>query len=261
MVSYSFDLATFEYFLLILVRITAFVVVAPFFGMSSTPGRVRIGFSAFIAILLYQVVLPKDELIYSGVFSYSILVIKEAIVGLLIGFGANICNTIIQSAGKFIDMAIGLSMATEFDPTTRTEVSVVSSLYNYCILLLMVITNMHYYIFRALVDSYSVIPVGHTFFQWDHLLNSMVQFMTDTFVISFRIYLPVFAVITILNCILGIMAKVAPQMNMFSVGMQIKLLVGLMVMFVTVFLMPDIANYIFKEMKAMLILIVGGMQT
>ena len=83
--------------------------------------------------------------------------------------------------------------------------------------------------------------------------------MGDMFIIGFRIFLPFFACIMILNCILGIMAKVAPQMNMFSVGMQLKLLVGFAVMFFTVFLLPGVANFIYKEIKTMVVMIIEGL--
>ena len=63
----------------------------------------------------------------------------------------------------------------------------------------------------------------------------------------------------ILNCVLGIMAKVAPQMNMFSVGMQLKLLVGFAVLFLTIFLVPTVANFIFNEIKTMVVLIIEGL--
>lgn len=92
MVDYSFSLLTFEYFLLILVRISCFVFIAPFFGMSGTPGRMKIGLSFFVTLILYQIV-PKEELAYAGivrVFHYSSL--KKELQGLLIGFAANICN-------------------------------------------------------------------------------------------------------------------------------------------------------------------------
>lgn len=261
MVHYSFDISSLEYFLLILVRITAFVVVAPFFGISLAPGRVKVGFSAIVSILLYQIITPKNPLLYSGVFSFAFLIIKETLVGLLIGFAGYICNTIILSAGKMIDMNIGLSMASEYDPMTQSESSVVSSMYNYFIMLLLIVSNMHLYILRAFVDSYKLFPVGEVQFDLNHLLSGMIKFMTDTFVIAFRIFLPVFAVTMIANVILGILAKVAPQLNMFSVGMQIKLFVGLVVMFITIFLLPDIANFIFKEMKTMISYFYGGLFT
>ena len=80
MVNYSFSLLTFEYFLLVLVRITSFVFSAPFFSMSNTPGRVKIGFSVFVSILLIGV-LPESTIEYGGVIEYATIVVKEGITG------------------------------------------------------------------------------------------------------------------------------------------------------------------------------------
>ena len=80
----------------------------------------------------------------------------------------------------------------------------------------------------------------------------MVKFMADFFGIAFRIVLPVFGCIMIMNCVLGVMAKVAPQMNMFSVGVQIKILVGFGIIFLTTFLLPEATDFILREMKTML---------
>lgn len=259
MINYEFSLYTFEYFLMILVRVATFVYVAPFFGMNNTPNRVKIGFSSFVALILYQTILPKEVLEYSGVIEFAIIVLKEGITGLLIGFAANICNSIIVFAGKVIDMEIGLAMANIYDPTTKSQSGLTGTLYNYFIMMLLIVTDMHHYILRALIDTYQLIPVNGTVFDWDHLLGSMTMFMSDMMVIGFRIVLPVFACSMILNCILGIMAKVAPQMNMFAVGMQLKILLGFAVMFVTIVLLPSISNFIFTEMKRMIVSVVEGM--
>ena len=77
--------------------------------------------------------------------------------------------------------------------------------------------------------------------------------------IAFRIILPIFAVMMILNCILGIMAKVAPQMNMFAIGMQMKILIGFLIMFLTIRLLPSISNFVFKEMKKLIVSFIEGM--
>lgn len=90
-------------------------------------------------------------------------------------------------------------------------------------------------------------------------MGSMLMYMTDMMVIGFRIALPIFACSMILSCILGIMAKVAPQMNMFAVGMQIKVLLGLGIMFLTVVLIPNISGFIFTEMKRMIVSMIEGM--
>lgn len=259
MINYTFSLDTFEYFLMILVRVATFVYIAPFFGMTNTPNRVKIGFSAFVAIILFQVLQPKEALEYSGVIEFAIIVLKEGITGLLIGFAANICNSIIVFSGKVIDMEIGLAMANIYDPTTRTQSGLTGTMYNYFIMMLLIVTDMHHYILRALIDTYQIIPINGAVFDWQHLLGSMTMFITDLMVIGFRIVLPVFACSMILSCILGIMAKVAPQMNMFAVGMQIKVLLGLGIMFLTIVLLPSISNFIFTEMKRMIVSVIEGM--
>lgn len=258
MVTYTFSLTDFESWLLILVRISCFVSIAPFFGTQNVPGRVKIGFSAFVAILIYGVV-DKTAITYTGMFGYAVIVLKEGITGLLIGFAANICNSIILFAGNIIDMDIGLSMAMQFDPMTNSQVTITGNLYQYFILLLLIVTDMHHVILRALIDSYEVIPVNGQIFDWGSLMSSMAGYMVDLFVIAFRIVLPIFACIMILNCILGIMAKVAPQMNMFAVGMQMKILVGFSVLLLTVSLLPGIADFIFTEMRRMMVSMIEGM--
>ncbi|MDE7063484.1 MAG: flagellar biosynthetic protein FliR [Lachnospiraceae bacterium] len=258
MVNYSFSLISFEYFLLILVRVASFVSVAPFFSTPNTPGRVKVGFSLFTSILLLAV-LPVPERAYTGVIGYAIIIVQEGITGLLIGFGANICNSIVLLAGNIIDLNIGLSMATEFDPITRTQAPIAGTLYNYLVLLLLMSSGMERYLLRAVADSFELIPVNGQVFHWDSLLVGMLEYMANAMILGFRIALPVFAVIMILNCLLGIMAKVAPQMNMFAVGIQMKLLVGLAVIFLTFRLLPYVADFIMTEMRSMVVSMVEGL--
>ena len=90
-------------------------------------------------------------------------------------------------------------------------------------------------------------------------MAAMIGFMSDYIIIGFRICLPIFAVMIILNSVLGILAKVSPQLNMFAVGMQIKVLLGLGIMFLTVVLIPNISGFIFTEMKRMIVSMIEGM--
>ncbi len=258
MVNFAFSLNNFEYFLLILVRIVSFVFVAPFFGDSAVPRRVKVGLSLFVAIFMYNIV-NKPDLEYTSAVGYSVIVVREVMTGLLIGFAAYICNSIILFAGNIIDMDMGFSMAMEFNPSLNTQSTITGNFYYYLVMLILVASDMHSFILRAVCDSFTVVPIGKAVFDWDHLLLSITKYMGDMFVIGFRIFLPFFACIMILNCVLGIMAKVAPQMNMFSVGMQLKLLVGFAVLFLTIFLVPTVANFIFNEIKTMVVLIIEGL--
>lgn len=251
MLSYTFSLITFEYFLLVFVRIATFMFVAPFFGMQGVPVMVKSGFSAVVAIMVVSVMNPS-EVVYSGVIGFGVLVVKEAITGLIIGFMAYVCNTIVIFAGNIIDMDIGFSMASEFDTSMNTQMTVTGQMYYYFMMLMLLVSDMHQYILKAVLDSFTLIPLGGATFEWDSLLSTFTKYMTDSFIIAFRIILPVFAVMLVTNCVLGIMAKVAPQMNMFSVGMQIKILLGLAAIFLVIFLFPEIVNMISNEMRIMI---------
>lgn len=258
MIDFTFSLDNFEYLLLILVRISSFVFVAPIVGHPAVPNRTKIGLSFFVSILIYNVV-PHPELDYVSVVGYAVCVLQEGITGLIIGFAANICNSIILFAGNIIDMDMGLSMATQFNPDMNTEATISGDFYYYIVMILLILSDMHTYVLRAACDSFYVIPIGGAVFEWDNLVTTMVKYLTDLCIIGFRIFLPVFACMMILNCILGVMAKVAPQMNMFAVGIQLKVLVGMGVIFLTIFMIPDIANFIFREIKTMVGMVIESM--
>lgn len=260
MIDYSISIYDLEYFLLIFTRVSCFVFIAPFFSMNNTPVRVRIGISFFTALLLYETLSPADIVVYETVMGYAVIVMKEAITGFLIGFGANICTSIVNFAGSVVDMETGLSMATLMDPATRENTSITGVFYQYVVMLLLIVTGMYRYLLGALADSFILIPVNGAVFRSDVLLDAMVKFLGDYITIGFRICLPVFCVILLLNAILGVLAKVSPQMNMFAIGIQLKIMVGLAVLFFTASMLPDAANFIFLEMKKMIVSFVGGMR-
>ena len=252
MIDLSFSMNDLEYFLLILVRVSCFIFISPFFSMRNTPARVRVALSVFVALLLYQVVTPAEAVLYETEMEYAILVIKEAIAGLLIGFGANICMSILNFAGSVADMETGLSMAQLMDPNSAEQTSLTGVFYQYAFTMMLIASGMYRYLLGALADTFILIPVGGIVFHREAMLETIVKFLSDYIIIGFRIVLPIFCVILLLNAILGVLAKVSPQMNMFAVGIQLKILVGMSVLLVTVQMMPGAADFIFREMKTVI---------
>ena len=233
-----------ESFLLILVRLSAFIFTAPIFSNSQIPRKVKACFSVFISMIIYNTVAVELPA-YSDVISFAI---QEAIVGLILGFIISACMYIVNYAGRLIDMEMGLSMANMMDPSTRIQASITGAFYTQMVLLLLLITNMHYYILRAIVDSFKHVPLGGVVFHAG-LYEIMQSFLVDFFVIGFRIVLPVFAAMLIVNVVLGVLARIAPQMNMFVVGMQLKIFVGLVILYIIVSTLPMVSDFIAVEMK------------
>lgn len=259
MISYTFSYADLEYFLLIFVRITSFIYIAPFFSMSNTPRNIRIAFSFFLTILMYNL-LPRTAVLYDTLIGYTIIVMKEAVTGFLIGFGANLCTMVVAFAGQIADMEMGLSMATLFDPSTRQNTTITGVYYNYMMLLLLFFTGLHEYLIRALAETFTLIPVNGAVISGDELVQALIEFMSNYIIIGFRICLPIFAVMLILNAVLGILAKVSPQLNMFAVGIQMKVLVGLGILFVTTAMLPQAAGFIYDQMRHMVVTFVESMR-
>ena len=259
MIDYSFSYEDLEFFLLIFIRITCFIVTAPFFSIQHIPRRVKAGWSFFLAFIIYQTMEMHVVPQYNTVYGYAALALKEAMAGLMIGFGANICNSVINLAGRLADMEIGISMVSLLDPTTREQSGFTGVLYQYSIMLIMMVTNLHHYFIRALVETFNLIPIGMAKFDSDKIMTAIMQYLDDYVMIAFRICLPVVATIMLTNAVLGILVKSAPQINMFSVGIQIKLFIGLATLMITIGVLPSASDFIFDEMKVMMTAMVRSM--
>lgn len=246
----SFSVEQLEYFLLIMMRILAFVYTAPFFSQSGVPQRVKAGLSFFVSVIVFTS-LPYNQPVYSGVIGYGILIIQELLVGIVMGFMANICTMILAFAGQLIDQEIGFSMVQEMNPTAGFETTITGQLLTAAVMLVLCVSNLYLYILSAIIDSFKLVQAGNVSVN-PLMYKSMVKFMTDYFLIAFRIVLPVFVCILITNVILAILAKVAPQMNMFVVGMQLKVLIGIGVLVIISTLIPSITDFIYGEMKTMM---------
>ena len=251
MIDFSFPASELEYFLLVLTRISLFVYIAPFFSINSVPNRVKIAFSVFLSFLIYNITFPHEVPEYETLLQYSIIVLREATTGILLGFGASVSTSVVNFAGRIVDMEIGMSMASVMDPTTRENTTITGVLYQYGFMLILVCTGFYRYLISALAESYTLIPVGMAAFDLDAINTTLLRFMSEYMLLGFRIALPVVATIMMLNAVLAILAKVAPQMNMFAVGMQLKVMTGFIILFLTIGMMPTISDMILNLIKSM----------
>jgi len=242
----NFTIEYLEFAVLVFVRVASIVSVTPFFGNNSVPVRVKAAISLFLSIIIMNTTdyINAD---YTGLLGYSSLIMKEAITGLVIGIGSGFCLYILNYSGHFIDMELGLSMAMEFDPSSNIQSTITANFLSHIFMLMFLVSDMHYFIIDALVQSYKLIPIGGAKIEAD-LLKVITTYVSDYFVIAIRVALPIFTCIFIINVILGVLAKVAPQMNMFVIGIQLKLFVGLFVLFMVMGMMPGVVDFIFQEM-------------
>ena len=245
----SFTIESFEFFLLIFVRMSGFIFAAPLYSLSNIPKRVQIGLCAFISIVIYGST-GDYHIAYNGVIGYAGLIIVELVLGLSMGYFASICMYILNFAGQIIDMEMGFSMVNVMNPTANMTTTVTGNLYTYFVILVLLASDLHRYILKAMIDAFSYIPVGGAVFRIG-IFNVMLTFIKDYFIIGFRIVLPIFAATLVVNVVLGVLAKVAPQMNMFVIGMQLKVFIGLILLACAAKYIPVVANLLYDEMRMM----------
>lgn len=252
MIEQSFSIYHLEYFLAILVRIMGAMAFAPIFGNLTVTRRVRLWISIAIAFVMFTTN-PYEPLNYTSFLEYTILLLKELVVGVSLGFVANITLTIINMAGQFIDREMGFSMVSNFDQTFNTNTTITAEFYSMLVMIIMLVSNMHYYILSALSDSFVLIPIGNVKIDSGTIYDTMIQYMMSYFVIALRISLPILIAIMLLNVVLGVLAKTAPQMSMFVIGIQLKIFTGFGILIVTIPFLRNITGYVYEQMQKIVI--------
>lgn len=248
--SNTFTVEYFETFLFVLARISGFIFTAPVFNQRNVPVKVKAIFSIVVSYIAFTA-MKYDAPTYVGTIGMAAVVLTEVIAGMILGFVANICVMILAFAGQIADMEIGFAMAQSMNNVNNINTTVTGNYYTYVIMLVMLVSDMHLYIIKAIVDSFEVIKLGEVKIAVD-IYVVILKFLVEYFIIAFRIILPVFAAMLLTNGVLAILAKAAPQMNMFVVGLQLKVVIGLAVLVVTASIIGNVAEFIFDEMKLMM---------
>lgn len=250
-------LSGFDAFLLVLVRMTGLFVVAPIFGRRNLPAYVKIGFSFFMALILVNTMTLQAPAYGENILTYALLIMKEFIVGLTIGFIASLVFNAIYIAGEVIDMQIGFGVVNVIDPMSNIQVPITANLYFIISMLVLLALNGHHMLIKALYDSFNTVPLGTAVF--DASLSDLIMgVFGNIFFIGFKIAAPVVAAILITDVALGTISRMVPQLNVFVIGMPLKILVGLVVMLITIPMFIFVLDTIFKLMNTSVLEYIKG---
>jgi flagellar biosynthetic protein FliR len=230
------------------VRCTGLFVVAPIFGRRNIPAYFKIGFSFFIALIIINTLPNVNYLIeIDTVFGFVALVFKEFVVGIIIGYVGYIIFASIYIAGQLVDMQIGFGVINVLDPITNAQVPVTSNFYYTVTMLIFLMSNGHHLVIRALYQSYTLVPLGQATFNAT-LMNNGLRVFGDIFIIALKISAPIIAAIFIADIALGIISKTVPQLNIFIVGMPLKIAMGLIILAITVPSFSIMVDFLIKGM-------------
>lgn len=228
----EFDFTAYAAFLLVLCRLTAFMVVAPFFSFRQAPVLVKIGLGLLLAYLIFPFVSFETLEVTRGTaagFLYLLLVIKETLVGLALGFVASLIFQAVVTAGQLMDLESGFAFANLLDPQTGTETTLLGEYLNVLALLLFLELNGHHQLLQALLQSFALIPLGTAAFT-EPLVASVVRIFGGVFALAFRIAAPLIIVLLVSDVTLALLARTVPQLNVFILGFPLKAGLGILVL-------------------------------
>ena len=225
-------------FIFVLARISFILAFSVFWGDKRILKSIKVGFIVLVSML----VTPTLELNLPSELStaeFSSILILECFIGFSIGYVSNLIVNILQMAGSLIDVQGGFSMAQVFDPTTQSQVTLVSQFLMLVGMLFFILNDFHVEFLEIIIDSFTFIPIGSTL-----EVSSIISLVIKGIGIAVCIALPVIGVIFVIDIILGISAKTMPQLNLFSVGYIVKIFVTLILMYVYILVINKFVIYI-----------------
>lgn len=244
-------------FVLVLVRMSSLFVVTPVFGRKEMPGYMKIGLAFFCSFILVPL-LGDVNIEYNSILSYAVFAAKEFLVGIILGYVSFLVFSALYVAGQIIDMQIGFGMVNVLDPTMNTQVPLTGNFIYILTTMLFLMIDGHHVLLSALYKSYSLLPIGSFGFS-EVMVDNMISIFIETFVIGLKISMPVIAAVLLSEVALGILAKTVPQMNVFVVGMPLKIGVGLAAMLFAMPVFIRILDVVFDRMYGFIYLIIRSM--
>ncbi|MEG0687137.1 MAG: flagellar biosynthetic protein FliR [Hungatella sp.] len=213
-------------FSLITMRVSGFILLNPIFGRKTIPTMVKAGFIMVLSVSMLTYTQGQGITVeIAGPLAYGILLLKEFLMGFVLGYVVSLFFYVAAYAGGIIDFNIGMSMASVYDPQNNTTMPLTGTIMNAMIMLLFFAVDGHLALFKILAESEQVIPYGQVM-----ITNQAMQAVLDIFqectLLAVKLSFPIVALELLVEIGVGVLMKVIPQINVFVVNIQIKVLVG-----------------------------------
>lgn len=235
-------------FLLILLRSSIFVSFMPLFSNESFPRTFKIGFAVALAIILTPMVNIDIKNI-----PITFLVMREVILGIVMGSAVRMLFMAIEMAGQFMSNSLGLSIATVFNPEFG-QTTEIARFYTLMATMILFSTDAHHDLIYIFVKSYELIPVGNV--DVKNLMSLILTQGAKFIVLAIKMAAPIMAGMLIASLLLGFIYKAAPQLNIFFISFPIYLFLGFLIMLISLPAFINIFNNGFNDVKDNLLRII-----
>lgn len=243
------DWAELTLFMYIIARMSGFVLFNPIFGRSGIPASFRTGMTLALSVFVMATITePIEVAVPVTVVEMAIRLVLELAIGYLLGLVMNFFFFIPQMAGEVIDTQMGMSMAQTYDPGSQANLSTTGRLLNVLMTLLFFAANGHHTLMRILVTSGQVIPFGGAALT-NEAANAAIQVFLECTVLAVKLSMPILAAELIGQMGMGILMKVIPQINVFAINIELKVIIGMVLLLL---LMAPFGEFLLQAESRML---------
>lgn len=239
-------------FLYIVMRMSGFVLFNPLFGRKEIPAIFRTGLILVLSVAVNSFTTQRVET-PTNLVVFILRLLLELALGYLLGLIVAFFFSIPALAGEVIDTQMGMTMAKTYDAGSQASMSVSSTLLNILMVLLFFAANGHYTLLRILLTSGDIVPYGEVMLT-SSIASAVAELFIESVLLSVKLCLPVLAAELMGQVGMGILMKAIPQINVFAINIELKVLVGLVMMF---FLISPFSTFLLDAEKMML----GKLQT
>jgi flagellar biosynthesis protein FliR len=224
---------------LMMVRISALMLSTPILGSRTVPAVNKIGLSIILALVMLPLVAPEATV--PPTFGYLLLAIgKEVLVGLLGGFAITLIYAALQIVASAAGIQIGFGFSSTVDVNFSGQTPVLDQLFTGMATLIFLSGNFHHQFFLAMQRLFDILPPnGFSFFRFS--ADGLVSLSSNMFLVALRIALPLIGALLLTDVALAVISRTAPQMNIFFVGIPVKMAIG---MFAIIVMLPFVVNQI-----------------
>ncbi len=230
---YSLEIDQIFPYFFVFVRLGAMLMLMPGFGEIYVPPRTRLLFGFVLTLVITPIVaieIPDGELLSAETL---LVLLKETFIGLFIGTIARIFLNALQTTATIMGLHTSLSSAVMFNPSMGTQDSIISSFLIMGATAMIFVTNTHYIILHALVNSYEVFPILGEL-PYEEMTHHVVGTVAKSFALGVQLSFPVMIVATVLNVASGLLNRLMPQMQVYFMVMPLQILAGFMLIAFTV---------------------------
>ncbi|MFP4013677.1 MAG: flagellar biosynthetic protein FliR [Chitinispirillaceae bacterium] len=240
-----------QYFLLMFVRVVTMVSLLPIFGASNIPVQIKVALSVLLTAALFSTQLASGFPQLPASFSagmFILLVAKEVMVGLAVGFAASFLFAAVQFAGRLIDTEMGFGFVELADPITNQSTTVLGQFQVVLFTILFLLFNGHYFMLISIQKSFELIPLMGASFPGGEMTVHITAMVADIFIIALKLAAPIFVTLLLTEIAMGIVARTVPQINIFFVGLPLKIFVGIGT---TIIVLPMLATLFRRMVEAL----------